>query len=55
MGNGRCEGGDLDAPEGSWIHVAFAFDFFEMLICIEKTFLGGKGTSQFGFKVEPFF
>eukprot|EP00439_Symbiodinium_sp_Y106_P038267 s1715_g4.t1 len=46
MGNGRCEGGDLDAPEGSWIHVAFAFDFFEMLICIEKTFLGGKGTSQ---------
>lgn len=29
MGLGRCEGGDLDAPEGSWVHVAFAFDDFK--------------------------
>ncbi|CAE7492826.1 unnamed protein product [Symbiodinium sp. CCMP2456] len=49
MGKGRCEGGDLDAPEGSWVHVAFAFDDWEMLICIEKIFcLGGKVASQSG-------
>mmetsp|Transcript_9949 Transcript_9949/g.24018 ORF Transcript_9949/g.24018 Transcript_9949/m.24018 type:complete len:436 (+) Transcript_9949:53-1360(+) len=36
MGNGRCEGGDLDAPEGSWIHVAFAFDFFEKTVHLFK-------------------
>ena len=38
MGQERCEGGDLDAPEGSWVHVAFAFDHWEKLNLDEKHF-----------------